>query len=461
MTTALQRRSVLIVEDDVLFRSTIQQLLESRGYAVHGAGSASEAIDALIHQPVDLVLLDLHFPGGHGLTLLREIATQRPELQVVVMSGKGEVEDVIAAFRGQAADYLAKPFAPQALIDIVERCLTRDRPLVDLSLRPQSGQHDASWTPAPGPASREAPPHRRHSLDPQPLEPRPARPPAPAPPLPTGSASGPVRTRLALADLYEGLRTGRIAPPVQDARAKLVRTLMTRRGIRIEEIVSVVSRDPALVGAIIGRANEGVSTRRRICGLRDACVLLGNDTVFDIAAACLLEDNPVPTYSPAMRHAIRSLHDNTVRTAEIAQEVARRLHMDTGEANVAALLHNVGESVLFQYIARSRLDVDPAELADLSDAHHEELAAVLTERWGLPETIRTVCRSHHHPDPEESEATRVLRLLVVGSWAKAIGEGWTYLPTHQPVEYADLAQRYFEALGVEPTLSGPTASVRR
>jgi two-component system response regulator AtoC len=100
--------TVLIVEDDEDFRSSVASLVARAGYRTHEAGSLARARDALAQAAPDVVLLDLRLPDGDGLDLLTdEDLAARSEF--VVMTGDAAVETAIAALRQGALDYLPKP----------------------------------------------------------------------------------------------------------------------------------------------------------------------------------------------------------------------------------------------------------------------------------------------------------------------------------------------------------------
>lgn len=112
---------VLIVEDDAQLREALADSLELNGYAVTQVANAEAALDALGRELPGLVLTDVQMPGADGHALLENIKARTPEVPVVLMTAYGEIDRAVEAMRAGAADYLAKPFAPERLLAVVAR----------------------------------------------------------------------------------------------------------------------------------------------------------------------------------------------------------------------------------------------------------------------------------------------------------------------------------------------------
>jgi len=115
--------AVLVVEDDAALREALIDTLSLAGIETRGAADAASALHALEQGPVALVISDIQMPGIDGYRLLSLIKQRRPDLAVVLMTAYGTVSQAVAAMREGATDYLVKPFAAQALIEMAQRHL--------------------------------------------------------------------------------------------------------------------------------------------------------------------------------------------------------------------------------------------------------------------------------------------------------------------------------------------------
>ncbi len=109
------RKKILIVEDEVVIRSSLKKFLEKQSYKVKEAGSVQEASDFDLNQ-FALIITDLRLPGSNGTEMIR----LAPGVPVVVMTSYGSIVSAVEAMKLGAADYIVKPFDYAALLKTVD-----------------------------------------------------------------------------------------------------------------------------------------------------------------------------------------------------------------------------------------------------------------------------------------------------------------------------------------------------
>jgi DNA-binding NarL/FixJ family response regulator len=115
------RPSVVIVDDHEIFRSGVRAELEGLVEVRGAAGSVEEAVRVISSERPDVVLLDVHMPGGGGVEVIREVAKANPSQRFLALSVSDSAEDVIAVVRAGARGYVTKSIAGEQLADAVAR----------------------------------------------------------------------------------------------------------------------------------------------------------------------------------------------------------------------------------------------------------------------------------------------------------------------------------------------------
>lgn len=123
MTVGLGVRSLrlLVVDDSRALTRGVARDLESLGHRVDVENDPARALVACRSEPYDVVFCDLVMPGLDGLDVLEQTATTRGDTRFVLMSGYLETDDVLAAHRAGAHDYLHKPFGRRELVEVLDR----------------------------------------------------------------------------------------------------------------------------------------------------------------------------------------------------------------------------------------------------------------------------------------------------------------------------------------------------
>jgi len=119
--------SVLIVDDEVAIRESLQALLELEGYEVESAATGEEGLAKLGDRPFELVLLDLALPDRNGLDLLTEIRAYDSQLAVIMITAYGTVENAVRAMQAGAANFIQKPWDNEKLLADVRAAIGRKR----------------------------------------------------------------------------------------------------------------------------------------------------------------------------------------------------------------------------------------------------------------------------------------------------------------------------------------------
>ncbi|MBT8076978.1 MAG: sigma-54 dependent transcriptional regulator [Gammaproteobacteria bacterium] len=130
--------AVLLVEDDKHLRDALCDTLIDEDVPVIAARSGPEALSILKTESVGLVVSDLQMEPMDGHTLLGKIRQQHPTLPAVLMTAYGTIENAVDSMRLGAADYLVKPFAADALLDVVSRYLPAETNSGPVAADPQT-----------------------------------------------------------------------------------------------------------------------------------------------------------------------------------------------------------------------------------------------------------------------------------------------------------------------------------
>jgi DNA-binding NarL/FixJ family response regulator len=113
--------TVVLVDDHALFRAGVRAELDGLVEIVGEAGDVDGAVREIVARAPDVVLLDVHLPGGGGVEILRRLATEAPAARCLALSVSDDPEDVIAVIRAGARGYVTKTISPVELADAVRR----------------------------------------------------------------------------------------------------------------------------------------------------------------------------------------------------------------------------------------------------------------------------------------------------------------------------------------------------
>jgi two-component system aerobic respiration control protein ArcA len=120
----MQTPNILIVEDEIVTRTTLKSLFEAEGYNVFEAENGSEMHDFFENNNINLVIMDINLPGKNGLILAREVRN-RKNVGLIFLTGRDNDVDRILGLEIGADDYLTKPFNPRELTIRARNLLSR------------------------------------------------------------------------------------------------------------------------------------------------------------------------------------------------------------------------------------------------------------------------------------------------------------------------------------------------
>jgi DNA-binding NarL/FixJ family response regulator len=118
--------SVVIVDDHELFRAGVRSELAEHVEVVGDAAGVETAVPAILAAEPDVVLLDVHMPGGGGVEVIRQVTKVRPEQRFLALSVSDAPDDVIAVIRAGARGYVTKSISSAELADAVRRVADGD-----------------------------------------------------------------------------------------------------------------------------------------------------------------------------------------------------------------------------------------------------------------------------------------------------------------------------------------------
>jgi DNA-binding NarL/FixJ family response regulator len=118
--------TVVIVDDHAIFRSGVRAELGEMVEVLGEAETVEDAVGAIIELEPEVVLLDVHMPGGGGVQVIEQVTKKRPQQQFLALSVSDDAEDVIAVVRAGARGYVTKSISGEELADAIRRVREND-----------------------------------------------------------------------------------------------------------------------------------------------------------------------------------------------------------------------------------------------------------------------------------------------------------------------------------------------
>ncbi len=117
----MKELKILVLDDEKRVREEIEEFLTGNNYSVYKAAAPSEAFTVLKNIKIDIGIIDIKLPEMDGITVMKKIKDQDPTIEIIMISGHGDMNSVIDAMRLGAADYFPKPFRLLEINNAIER----------------------------------------------------------------------------------------------------------------------------------------------------------------------------------------------------------------------------------------------------------------------------------------------------------------------------------------------------
>ncbi|WP_239500157.1 sigma-54-dependent transcriptional regulator [Desulfurobacterium thermolithotrophum] len=117
----MEKCKVLIIEDDDIQRALLKEILKESGFEVFTSSTAEKGLQIVAKISPAVVVSDVRLPGMDGLTFLKKLKSEYPEIEVIIITAFSNVEDAVNAIKEGAFHYVTKPFDPEVLINLIDK----------------------------------------------------------------------------------------------------------------------------------------------------------------------------------------------------------------------------------------------------------------------------------------------------------------------------------------------------
>jgi two-component system response regulator AtoC len=116
--------TVLVVDDEPAMRELLRRWVSGWGYTVRTAARAPEALEAMLADPAEIMLVDITLPGHDGFWLVERVRAKWPRTAFIMATAAAEIDLIERSKRAGAADYVLKPFGRELLWQALDRAMT-------------------------------------------------------------------------------------------------------------------------------------------------------------------------------------------------------------------------------------------------------------------------------------------------------------------------------------------------
>ena len=122
-TKSIEKKTILVVDDEKSMRLVLSAMLKKEGYRVVAAADGLEALDLLKKQDISVVVTDLKMPRLGGIGLLNRVTEKYPSLPVIIITAHGTITNAVSAVKKGAFDYITKPFDQEDLKNVIGKAM--------------------------------------------------------------------------------------------------------------------------------------------------------------------------------------------------------------------------------------------------------------------------------------------------------------------------------------------------
>ena len=141
----MSKQKILVVDDESSARSGLAMLVSNWNFRTETAEHGENALAVIPDFEPDVVITDLFMPVMDGMTLLRRIKEDYPDLAVIMLTAQATIDTAVEAIKIGAYDYLEKPVEPARLRILLDKCLEREKTLKEVQLLKSQLKHYGSF----------------------------------------------------------------------------------------------------------------------------------------------------------------------------------------------------------------------------------------------------------------------------------------------------------------------------
>ncbi len=402
--------TILIVDDMAIFRDPIAASLRLAGYETMAAPNGKDALALIARQRPDLVLLDLAMPVMDGMTMLAALRRTPggAKIPVILLTAAAEKRLVLQAAHLGVGDYLLKSrFSLTELLARVKKHLDKPGDTPAEAAAPSGGK-TSGGKGSPGSAvasEKSVAPASRDAMD--------------------------IPKLLTREECLKRAEAAMDARSLSGVAAQVISLAASPRG-DLEELASLIGRDPALSARVLQAANSAayVSNRGPVTNIPDAVRQVGCSTIRGIASTVGIYEAMPGAADPGFNPIRSWQHSFAVATLCEQLCLSARPEMG-GTAHIVGLCHDLGEILFRTHFAaeykqvlevRARTGQSlPYVERQMLGMPHGELVRTIIRKMGLPDVIRLAIETFHGDDAENSTDPLVRIMRVAEVYANGVG----------------------------------------